>query len=335
VAVVVAAILASSDARAQPSAGDRALAQTLFDQGRAAMEIGNYADGCPKLAESHKLDPSGGTVLNLAICYSKAGKHASAWAAFNEAADLAHRDRRAQREKFARKNVEELKPKLSYLEVSVLPAVRTPGLEVLLDGRPMPETAWGIAVPVDPGEHVVSANAPGRKRWRRAVSFEGIAKRETVQVEPLEHEEPVPVASTPAASASVAPPAASVEAPVPVPPPPPVAPPQQRQQEQRGSDRATWGYAAGGLGIAALGVGAVFGMKALSSWSNRNDHCTAAGCDPVGLEAGADAKSNATIANVGIGLGVVGIGLGTYLLLTPPGPAASGDSAMLQLGGAW
>ena len=71
----------------------------------------------------------------------------------------------------------------------------------------------------------------------------------------------------------------------------------------------------GGVGIVALGVGSYFGLRAFSKWGQREDNC-GGGCSQAAKSAGDDAKSAATIANIGIGLGVVAVGVGSYLVLT-------------------
>lgn len=103
------------------------------------------------------------------------------------------------------------------------------------------------------------------------------------------------------------------------------------------------GYGVGGVGVVALGIGGYFGLRAFSRWDDRNAHCSDAGCDPKGVEAGDDADTAATIADVGIGIGVVGVGVGTYLVLSAGSsertlsaqPTADGGGAVVRYGGAF
>ncbi|HEY6459621.1 MAG TPA: hypothetical protein VIY73_05695, partial [Polyangiaceae bacterium] len=96
-AVAGAAASATSTARAEPTPANRTLAQSLFEEARKLMAAKDYAAACPKLAQSETLDPSPGTLLNLAVCHQEAGRLATAWSEFNDAAAsarTAHEDPR-------------------------------------------------------------------------------------------------------------------------------------------------------------------------------------------------------------------------------------------------
>src|SRR4051812_6541321 len=93
--------LTSSSLHAEPTAADKATAESLFVEGRRLLAAGKYAEACPKFAESQQIDSGLGTLLNLGDCYEKNGQTASAWASFREAASTAARSSDS-REKVAR-----------------------------------------------------------------------------------------------------------------------------------------------------------------------------------------------------------------------------------------
>src|ERR1041384_1291549 len=131
--------------------GDRPAAVALFDDAKSLMTAGRYAEACAKFAESNRQDPQLGALLHLADCYEKAGRLASAWAAFRDAAELA--DRRADaRSLSARDRAESLEPKLSRLTVVVPNDAAVEGLTIRRDGVALGRALFGVAMPVDTGE---------------------------------------------------------------------------------------------------------------------------------------------------------------------------------------
>ena len=77
-AIVLTISLATPLASAQQGP-DIASAETLFEQARQLVAQGKLDEGCPKFAESQRMAPAAGTALNLASCYEKQGKLATAW----------------------------------------------------------------------------------------------------------------------------------------------------------------------------------------------------------------------------------------------------------------
>src|SRR5687768_11915066 len=107
---------------ASPARADNAaIANALFDEGKRLMQSGKFAEACTKFADSQRLDPGVGTILNLAACYEKNGQTASAWSAYRAAAAAARDKGQSAREKAARESVARLEPGLLKVIVTVTP----------------------------------------------------------------------------------------------------------------------------------------------------------------------------------------------------------------------
>src|SRR5579872_6900411 len=121
VSLAGATLAASPAARAQAPAGmsDKVAAEALFEDGRRMVAAGNFADACPKFADSQRLDPSAGTLLNLASCYEKLGRTATAWATYREAASAANATGRTEYVQTAQRHAEALATNLARLTISV------------------------------------------------------------------------------------------------------------------------------------------------------------------------------------------------------------------------
>src|SRR5882672_6965900 len=169
-AAALGLVIAPLSAAAQPAGAEVALAEVLYQKGRELMAEGKYAEACPKFAESYRLDAATGTLLNLASCHEGEHKVATAWLELSEALASARRDHRDDRVKFAEEHLAAIEPKLSRLAVALAAGADNPDLKLQVDGVVFLAAARGVPSPVDPGEHIVEAQAPGRKRWSQRVT---------------------------------------------------------------------------------------------------------------------------------------------------------------------
>jgi hypothetical protein len=305
---------------ARPASADdvpeqnRVLARALFEQARQLMAGKKFEEACAKLTESARLDPAAGTRLNLATCHEAVGKTATAWAEFNDALTQARRDNRPERVDFALKHIAALEPQLSRLTVMVAPGAEVDGTIVKLDGVVLGRAAWGVSAPVDPGAHAVVATAPRHADWTGGVNVGPKGDQKTIVIPAL--------AETPAPrETSVAPQPSSTPGPTTT-----SATPNDAESGGGGGGKTT-AYIVGGVGIAAVAVGTVFGISALSSWSTRNAHCGAAGCDSQGVSSGNDAKTAAWVADFAVGGGIAAIGVAVVMLFTSGGSASRPSDA--------
>lgn len=171
VPAALAMIFAVTPARADGSASE---AEVLFRDALALMKAGKHAEACPKLARSQELDPGAGTQFRLAECYEATGRIATAWALFDETVEAAKKAGRKDREAQSTARAEALRPRLPMLTVRVEPGA---AVQITLDGAPLPVSArdQGRPVPVDPGDHTLSASTPGpgpgKAPWTRAITL--------------------------------------------------------------------------------------------------------------------------------------------------------------------
>jgi hypothetical protein len=310
---ILALSFAVTPAQAQTTKRNPAAAQALFDEARKLLDAGQYDQACPKFRQSFDLDPGGGTLLNLADCYERQGLSASAWTTFKDARVLAERDGRQDRVEYARDHINQLESRLAYLTVRVPEPSRVPGISVSVDGAPIGEAAWGVALPVDPGQRVVRAEAPGKQAYERVVDVpRATLVRESLEIPPLTD---VPVEAPKTAAAPVL----SNDG---------GGAPEDPSTPSDG--RATAGWIVGGAGIVALGVGGFFGLRAMSRWDERNDLCRG-GCTQEAKDAGDDASTAANLATIASGVGIVGVGVGAFLLLTSGGRERASATTELPL----
>src|SRR5258708_9446245 len=82
-----------------------------------------------------------------------------------------------------------------------------------------------------------------------------------------------------------------------------------------GSTQRTIAIGAGVVGVVGIGVGAIFGLKASSSWSNAKSSCNAypSGCGAVATSGESDARSQASLSTVGFIVGGVALAGGAVL----------------------
>lgn len=243
-AVLVAS--AVSVAGAGVAHADEPQAEALLKDGKKLMGAGKLGEACPKLEESQKLDPKSTTLLEVAICHEKQGKIATAWSEYIDVEGQARKEGKGKLEGDARARSKKLDPKLPRLTISVPKDVAVDGLDVQIDGVSIDKGDWGKSRPLDPGDHKLTASAPGRKAWEQTVSIK-TAEKKSVSV-PALAEDKSGATPAPAATAPVGPVATTKEAP----PPPP--PPEEKPKEPEGPAA----HKSSGLVIEASALGGLF-----------------------------------------------------------------------------
>jgi hypothetical protein len=138
--LIVATLVAwCSAASAEPTVPappqDAALAQSLFDEARQLMIANRFDEACPKLAESHRLDPALGTLLNLAVCNEQPRQDGERVGRVpRRRVGREARGAKPSASSYAHDHAAALEPRLSRLVIGALRRNADRGLEVRLDG---------------------------------------------------------------------------------------------------------------------------------------------------------------------------------------------------------
>lgn len=300
--------LIPTSAWAQGSAGNKAAAEALFEEGRKLMQDQLYERACVKLEASQNLDAGLGTLMLLSDCYEKTGRTASAWATFREAAAVARSQGDEQRENVARTRADALEPNLAKLVVQGAASTMTlPGLEVKMAGQPLAKAQLGTPIPVDPGEVTFEVRAPGYKPWILQAQVVPGPSQTAIDIPELQ---PLPV-EEPAAA------------------PPPSTQPEQNtassapmamEDQAEDSTLKTTGLVLGIAGVVGIGVGSFLGLKAKSKQDDSREFCNKTTCDSQeGLDLRDEAKSAATGSSIAFGLGGALLIAGGVLYFTSDG----------------
>jgi hypothetical protein len=318
---------------AAPAAADDAheKAAAAFRAARADIATSNCAAAVPKLEESLVYEPSVGAHLSMADCYEQVDLVA-AWRELQEAADLAA-TKSDPRASIAHDRAAALEPKLSLLHFVYAPSpLDRAGLEVRVDGALVkPSLLRHDTLATTPGTHDILVSVPHKKTWHGQVVARSAGT--SVEVDVTVEDE--------TASPSVEP------APTPIPAPASPRRPVDVDSSSSGGTQRTAAFVAGGVGIAGLAAGAIFGVVALADQGNLRDACGGSVGRCVAPSGAASvtgpqdsARTAATVSTVAFIAGGLALAAGVVLFVTAPaghrveiGASGGPGAANLSVGG--
>jgi hypothetical protein len=319
-AILVLAVSSLARAQTPPAGGDKVAAEALFEDGRKLAATGKYSEACPKFAESQRLDPSPSTLLNLANCWEKLGRSATAWATYREAESAAHAVKRQDYLATAQRHADALAPKLARLTVNVVQPVA--GILVKRDGAPVGPAEWGAAIPVDAGSHSMEANAPGYKPWTTTVDVSPDGAQVTTTVPPLESLPPE-LSPSPAPGAAQPPSAAPPAIPAPA--------PSAGETPPHSNAQRIIGIVVMAAGVGGLGVGGVFALVANGKNIDSRTECPVLNvCSEAGVAERKDALWAGDAATVAVSIGAAAVVTGAALWFFAP-TSVSSKSALASI----
>lgn len=331
--VAISLSLAGSALGQEPAKTENQLkAGALFAEARKLTEAGDFQHACPKFEQSLRLNVGIGVQFNLADCWERTGRTASAYALFKGAAATARALGQPEREQVAQARAVALEPRLVRLMIEVRSTDRD--LTIRRNQVVVEHPVWDTAQPVDAGSYLIEAAAPGKKPWSSRVLIPNTATEViSVVVPPLVDD----ATCAPGAPAVVEGPQKRLQlTPIPSPPPEPAAAPRSKR-------RISYTVALAGVGVAAVGLGTGFALVSRSKNNSAEAICpSSTDCTRAQIyNHGAyleDAKTFRTWSYVGFGVGGAALIGAAVLYFAPTSRASSaglGAAPFVTADGSW
>jgi hypothetical protein len=307
--VAAMGIPATAAADDYTSTHDKAAA--AFVEARKLIDSGNCEAAVGKLRESLSYESSIGARLSIVDCIEQRDA-VNAWRTLKDASVLAlmnHDDRLAVLEQRAAV----LQSRLAMITFKLPAASEQPGFELRLDGELVDRYLYRSGVGVAAGRHIVEASSNGRR-------FTGIVNTEIGQSFPVDivlQGEDCRKATITTAGLTTA---------------------SSNSVYDRGATRRALGLSLGGLGIASIASGVVFGILTLDKKSTLQGQCGGnvgtCGAPNRSLDSETEAaKTTAAISTVSFIVGGAALLGGAAIYLTAPSPVRVAPSVGKNGGG--
>jgi len=356
-------VLCSLPAAAIAQVDVKAEARTHFDRGLVLAKGLAYAEAVAEFNTAYQLSPNYAVLFNLGQAYVGMGQPVYAVDVLKRYLTDGGKEVPAARRRQVEADITQQERRIATV------TVRAPysGVAIRLDGVEVGKSPLPEPVRVAAGAHVFAASLPGYRPWEQRLELAGKEQRliemafepVAAPVHAAAPTSPVSGAVAPApgqaASATVAPTATAaanpaVVGPGPAPAAETTAPAVPPSTPTAGSKRLP-AYVVGGLGLASLAVGGVFGIRAITQMNDSDKECPKDVCSQRGVDLANRAKTSALIADITIGAGLVGVAVATYLFVRSPkatepapgtlassiqvAPAVGPNLAGVALGGSW
>ena len=304
------------------SVADKKKAGEHFKKGKELFDKKEYKGAKDEFDRAEEIIPASTAEFYIARCSEQLGDAADAVSWYDKA--IGSGKLKPELEADAKARSSALKAKPTKIKVSSDPA----GAVIMLDGK---DTGQKTPTEIDatPGAHKLTLKAAGKMSVVQdvdVVAFAGAtvnAKLENDDGMPAAAEDPfansdkMPIATTKTSAAAPAAPAATTtdttDTTV-------ALGPTTTKRDN------TWVYVTGVGAIVAVGVGAVFGVKALHDKKNFDDNCPSSGSAASCRSSRDTGTRDALIADMGIGIGITLAITSAVLYLSAPSTSESASA---------
>ena len=303
---------------AEPSAADKETGRSLYAQGMSLLEAHDYTGAERACRGAHAIVK----VPTASTCWGHAleglGRLVEARDAFVEAAHYPEKTGEprvfTEARDAANAEADALTARIPSLVIAVTGPPDTTQLSATVDGATIAADTARLPRKVDPGRHVIVVSAPGFRQARiEATAVEGHEQRVAIYLEPL--------AGDDMAAPSDAPGPARVE-------------PASPEAAGAGSGQRVLGLVVGGVGVAGLAVGSIFGLVASSAWSRSQSECVSpTNCSnhSQAISDHDDATSAGTLSTIAFLAGGALVATGAVLFFTAPSKHERSSGAHLEI----
>jgi len=273
-------------AQTAPSQEQVEAARAPFREARELQREGKPAEALARMLEAYRIAPTPVIALEAGRLYAQVGRFVEGRDLLRNVTALPVSPRESEAGRDARKQAADLATALDARVAKLGFAGRSPGIDVLLDGRPLAPTEPSDWVPVDPGAHSVVARAGARACGTIALA---LAEGESRTVD---------LAEASRACADRAPPLLHESA--------PRAAPEGATSDA--STRWRWGGALlAGAGLVAIGAGTVLVIGAKGDYDSVSDECTPRGCSASAYDVRHSAHVRANTATIVTSIGAAAL----------------------------
>jgi hypothetical protein len=259
-----------------------------FDRALAHADRREFTLAIEEFERSYELGNHYSVLYNLGLSYAAIGRYREARDTLGTYLTRGAAELSAERVRGVRSLIEEYQDKVATLRIVTAPAAA----RISIDGRVL---ADGSRVEVDPGRHVITARSDGYSEATVVIET-GPSDERTLSLE----------------LRALSPPVAPIRAAAP------------RERSAHGGEAQRIGaLVLGGVGIAAFGVAAGFGVAANSTYQDSVEDCPNDRCNQDGFETRQRAFDRARIASVAFAVGAGAVAGAGVLWLTAPKAAGT------------
>jgi len=158
------------------------MARALFEEGVVLADQANWTEAVDRFRRAQALKPSPAITFNLASALAETGKIIESSELLQGLARDPATSPELKRE--CEEKLAQISARRAFLTLQVEQAPEDATIEV--DGHDWPRAAWGVASPVDPGDHLVIGRSGTRETSRTTIQLAEGERQELPVAWPLE-----------------------------------------------------------------------------------------------------------------------------------------------------